>query len=83
MSESSLFIKNSKPLKPSGITKQNLSSKVNNQKSSLNSKEKGALLKNALLEDSNKLCSSLKSVGRDQPVSYRELVLNVLKKKNA
>jgi hypothetical protein len=41
-------------------------------------------LKNALLEDSNKLSSSFKIASNgQQPVSsYRELVLNVLKKKN-
>jgi hypothetical protein len=79
-----VFPINTKTLKPSGITKQNLSSKVNNQKSSLNSKEKAALLKNALLEDSNKLSSSFKIASNgQQPVSsYIELVLNVLKKKN-
>ena len=69
-------------VKPAGITKHNLSSKIKEQKSSLNSKEKGAALKNALLEDGNRLTSSIKMLKNKESVSYRELVLNVLKKKN-
>jgi hypothetical protein len=70
-----------KTLKPTGITKHNLSSKVKDQKIILTNKEKGTVLKNALLQDTNQLTNSLKSI-KTEKVSYRDLVFNVLKKKN-